>query len=616
MKNKLHLVIINLFILLLSSSVYAQKHRSEIIESKIHYQLKGDKIIESGSRIIQINTRMGDNDASAHIYYSKGDKVKIRDAWIQNVSGEIIRKLHKNEIVDVSAVSNSSLYTDRYLKTFELSHNQRPYQLVYTYEFERPQYLSIVDIDCSRTLQYIKKQEIVIETTPDKPIKYKEENIAPPQIDTIQNVIRYTWNFSYEPPLRYEVSADRNALPAPRLKIVPLNFKFSMTGSFDTWQSYGNWMRRLNCGRDELPQYEKEKIDRLVEDVILPKEKAQILYHYMQDNTRYINVSTKIGGLQTYPAEYVCTNRYGDCKALTNYMQAMLKYVGIKSYYTLIDSDDSVNDFDATFPSDPFNHVILTLPLDNDTIFLECTSQNLAFGYIPTSNQGRKALLIDKDNSVLIDIPSDKVDDIKSTRFFDVNVNNIYVDAKLNSRQKGRNYELYKFIQKGITKNTADKYLHDNILSGSYTLNHYDFKDLDRDSSYTELEASFRIENIIKRYGNNLVITPFSWNFAAFELPANRTQGVQIDNPIYKEDNIIYRIKDYKINKVPENISIETPFGKYNVEYNIDDDHKLIVNKEFKLYDGRYNLSEYIDFYKFISKVSDCELKNFYIEIQ
>lgn len=615
MNIKLQPIILSLFLFVFLNSSFAQKYRSEIIESKIYYQLRGDKIVESGSRIIQINTRMGDNDANAHIYYSKGDKVKIKDAWIQDISGNVIRKLKKNEIVDISAVNSSSLYTDRYLKTFELTHNQRPYQLVYNYECERSKYLTIADIDCSRTLQKIKNYELIVETNTSQPIKFTQENINEPEIESYEGGIKYTWRFNYNPPMKYETWADRNSILAPRLKIVPQSFKVGATGSFDTWQSFGNWMWRLNEGRDELPDSEKIKIDELVKDITSVREKARVLYHYMQDNTRYINISTKIGGLQAHPAEYVCTNRYGDCKALTNCMQAMLKYVGIRSYYTLIDSDDSVNDFDTNFPYDPFNHVILTLPIDNDTIFLECTSQNLAFGYIPTSNQGRKALLVDKDNSCLIDIPTANIENVNSTRFFDVQVDNVYVSGNLYTQQRGRNYELYKFIQKGINKNIADSYIHENILIGSYSLNNLDFKTSDRDSSYTELCTSFRIDNAVKKYGNNLVISPFSWSFTAFELPANRTQNLQIDNPIHKSDSIIYHINDFKINKVPDNILIDTPYGIYKIEYNIENEHTLIINKEFKLYNGRYSLKEYGEFHQFITHVTNNELKNFYIEI-
>lgn len=52
----------------------------------------------------------------------------------------------------------------------------------------------------------------------------------------------------------------------------------------------------------------------------------------MQQNTRYISIQLGIGGWQPFDAEYVAQKKYGDCKALTNYMFSLLKEAALDQF--------------------------------------------------------------------------------------------------------------------------------------------------------------------------------------------------------------------------------------------------------------------------------------------
>lgn len=127
--------------------------------------------------------------------------------------------------------------------------------------------------------------------------------------------------------------------------------------------------------------------------------------------------------MKPYPASYVSANKYGDCKALSNYMKSLLEVVGIPSYLTVIEGNLCPGNIFRNFPSQQFNHVILTVPLSKDTLYLENTSNIHPFGCTGTFIQNREALLINDKNSRLIHIPAMTDEQVANNRTFNIHFN-------------------------------------------------------------------------------------------------------------------------------------------------------------------------------------------------
>ena len=100
-------------------------------------------------------------------------------------------------------------------------------------------------------------------------------------------------------------------------------------------------------------------------------EKAKIIYNYVQSKTRYVIIQLGIGSWKPMIVKDVDKLGYGDCKALTNYTRVLLENVGVSSFFTVIYGDSNKRDFDKDFVSIQGNHVILSIPYNNEYKFLK-----------------------------------------------------------------------------------------------------------------------------------------------------------------------------------------------------------------------------------------------------
>ena len=601
------------FLFMIFISVYADTSDAVFVHQQTDLVLKNNKLYISRSYELQINNRQGEEYSEINIPYSKMSKVSKIEATIKDKDGIIVRKLRGGDVKERSSLSDESFYDDNFVKEFTLVHNVYPYTICYSYQLQEESFLSLDHWSpCIFKDVPTLNATLTLEVPMDYKFTFSTHLIDSMKVDTVETRKKYTWNSSYIHQFESEILAPDKREFIPEVLIVPGIFKFEQEGSFSSWKTYGNWEFNLLAGLNDLPDAEKQHINSLVEGIKDDKDKIKILYHYLQDATRYINISIETGGMKPYPASYVANNKYGDCKALTNYFKSVLSSVGISSVYTNIHAGERINKIDRNFPSMQFNHVFLCVPLPKDTLWLDCTSDG-PFNYLGTFTQNRIAFLIEKDNSHFVRTPSLLKEQVLDSRSIRVNSKDgTDPIADFHTVSRGESFESLSGLTRSVSDSKKSQIIRKYLIESGFEMIDFNLIPAHRDSAFITLDYSAKADKLFKKYGNELLMPLIPFSIPAIKAPKNRKYPLQLDYPIYKIDTIQYQMPEgYKLSSLPKNQSLITKYGKYNIIF-IKNNDNIQVIKNFLLNEGEYPLAEYPDFYKFVKQVYDIE-NNSYI---
>lgn len=324
---------------------------------------------------------------------------------ILDANGKVLRKLKRGEL-SYSEYS-SGLADDAGCYLLEVRSPRVPYTVELEYEVARNDaILSFAPfIPVTSTSSSLEKADYTLSMPAGTPFGYKARRIGEPEKSSANGRDIYRWRIEGWKALPdEEMSPDAFDL-LPMVLAVPYDFRYARTqGSMRDWQSFGAWLWGLLEGRDRLPEELRSEVHARTDTIAAPRDKVRSLYDYLGESTRYVSIQLGIGGLQPMSAEEVFRTKFGDCKALTNYLRAMLAECGIPSDYAIINVDRPrmFRDFASASQA---NHAILRVPLERDTLWLECTNTEMPFGYIHNDIAGHDAILVTPHGGQFVTLP-------------------------------------------------------------------------------------------------------------------------------------------------------------------------------------------------------------------
>ncbi len=557
-----------------------------IVEINSIYNLK-----YSYNRAITILNESGDEYAEVLASYDKSMPLSNLQIVIYDAEGMLIEKVKSSEINDYSA-SGESMFSDNRVKQYETVQKNYPYTIVYSYNQTLNEYTSIAGwypYDGYRCSVQASTYKII--TSDPSCFKHKlYGSTIEPEVKNIKGKTIHYWKASNLKAYKYEPYASPYSTRGPLLICAPTKFQYDkIDGNTSSWNELAKWFSKLNQGRDVLDENTIAEVKEMVKDCKTDFKKVKILYEYLQNKTRYVSIQVGIGSQQPFPAQDVQDKSYGDCKALSNYMKTLLKVVDIPSYYTIITSANKRRDLDTTFVKNFGNHIILMVPLQKDTVWLECTNKFSPCGFLSSSTDDRTVLAINENGGHLVRTPVYKMEDNTQNKSGEIIINaDGTATANITEECRGLQYSYLAGLSH-LSPEDQKKKIYSDLELPDFKINKHEVsKELTRiPSSVLKLELDIR--NYASQSGDRLFI-PLNLINRTSKAPKkvrNRKTGIYYKREYCDTDSIQFTLPDgYEMESIPEKKAIESDFGNYYSEAKQDGNKVTYIRKvEYKKFD-------------------------------
>ena len=380
-----------------ANAIIRQFNTRIIIQDNSSYILKIEKAVT-------VLNKAGDKFGNVHIIQDKSNEVSIKHASVYNAKGYRIKSDPLlNVKPDVYYSTGQNVVKDLHCYSVVLEDKVYPYTTSFLYEIKvngtlnMPTWQPIQDKFIS-----MQNANLSVEIKNDIGFNYHAgHSISEAEINHGKKSDTYSW-------FTGNWTATTNSIALlfyPEIRIALNNFEIhGEKGSLATWKDFGNWLFELNKDGYELPDELKEIVHDSADKYEDPHLKIKALYNFLKKDFRYVSIQLGIGGWKPQTTEFTFEKGYGDCKALSVLMQAMLREIGLPAYYCIVSSgrDNEQEIIFENFVENRFNHVIVCAFIGTEVIWLECTSNSLEAGFLGDFTNNRWALLVDKDASRLV----------------------------------------------------------------------------------------------------------------------------------------------------------------------------------------------------------------------
>jgi hypothetical protein len=557
----------------------------------------------------------GDDYSSFSLRYDKFREIKDIEGSLFDKNGKKIKTIKNKDINDIAQFDGMNVAVDARYKNIKFNYAEYPYTMEISYS---KKYLSTFYLP-TVFLNYPSKavvKNFALEYNLPIGLKYQlfKKNINKEfktRIEGIREII--TLDDSNLMPIEsMKDSSEDKKLSYVKFRVENISYG-PYQSEIRSWDDFGKFILELNRDRDALSAEEINRVQSLTSKYTNVKDKIDATYKYMQARTRYISVQLGIGGHQPIPASEVSKNGYGDCKGLSNYMYSLLKCIGIKSNYILIDAgkENIEKIYQDSFVESDFNHAILAVPLpsEKDTIWLECTSQTSPSNYMGTFTGNRQALWLDNEECKFVRTKSLSSEDnkriIKAIVNIDESGNAMIVCNNIYTNQE---YEAFSEI-KQYSLDDRKEYLNQVFDIPSYEV-------IQDDHSFdfvNDVKVNQDLKIMAPYYatiqGNRIFIIPniFSKLKSRLNSKEIKTLDFNLNSERTEIDSITISIPDnYKIETIPKSLTINNDFGSYAVN-TIVKENKIIYTRSL-LYKGKkHGKEQYQNYVRYIDQIYNSD---------
>lgn len=530
--------------------------------------------------VVTILNEKGEGAATLYCGENAFSKVKLMEGRLYDGTGQLVRESSKKDIRDYGGNAEYEYQDDR-VKYLSMTAPTYPYTVAFHTKEQVRGFFRIPEFEVQSLGQAVQSASYKLVAPNSYRFQWKGLNTdAQPQMLTTGDETAYTWTVKNLPAHPMEPHTPYFGNQFAAIIFAPEQVEIDgYKGNFSTWEQAGRFFYHLNRDRDNLPAEMLQVVKNLTATAKNNREKIDALYRYLQTNHRYVSIQLGIGGWQTFDAQFVTQKRYGDCKALSNYMKALLKAAGIPAVQALIYAGSTGAPTlypDLAVPH--FNHVVLFVPSEN--LWLECTSNSAPTGYLGDFTSGRQALLLTSEGGKLVNTPAPNPVTDRRISQTDITLDeNGHAEVRNYIATAGERHDYYRTLSKEKNATERDKAFAENLPVGIAQLRSFVCE-----ASEHAPEASLRYQLLTNSYaarsGKRMFVPLLKISPLRRSLPAddNRLLDLRMVDCYTLSDTIMLHFPvGYEAENVPSSKKIESEFGTYELTVEKATDHLRVV---------------------------------------
>ena len=354
---------------------------------------------------------------------------------------------------------------------------------------------------------------------------------------------------------------------------------------FHSQQSFYKWNYSFLNGINTEPS---TAIKQLADSLTIKKnndyEKAKAIFQWVQEHVKYVAFEDGLEGFIPRQAKDVYAKRYGDCKDMSSLLTDLMLSAGLKAHFTWIGTRQIAYDYDDVHLPITDNHMISTVNIGNEWIFLDATDPNCIFGFPTKDIQGKQALIaIDNNNYKIIRVPEVLANKNKYVYSTHLRITDNGISGNVNVSYSGYfGNDIYNSL---VYKDPKDvrEFVKYKISKGNNKFNLEDYKILypNKDEKKVNIDATFNLPDFGTKIGNeyylNLNLDKF---FSAATIDTSKRKvAVNNDYKFQVEHFTTLDIPDaYKVTYLPKDLSLKNKNYTATIQY-ISNASKVIVKQ-------------------------------------
>ena len=578
-----------------SSSDYPNSGFINLID-EANYVIKRDGSWAETTRVAaKICNERGRGIANVHLAYNSAfEKLKILHARTIKKDGTVVEVKPEN-IVEVTPYSSYAMYSSVKAKvmimpaieddciidyewTVSGKHSIMPshFWISWFYQSEEPTVLSRLSLELPANRRFAQTSY--------------NTKIAP-QITTSKD--GKTGTFVWEGTNFGEID------PEPYMPALNEICPWFELSSVNSWGEVAAWYWKLV----EPQMKPTPEIERAVAELIkgreMDAEKAKTVFYWVEDRIRYVGLEFGAGAYEPHSAKDVFKNRYGDCKDQATLLVTMLRTAGIKAYPALVPVGFR-GPTGKRLPSPGiFDHAIAVAEIDGKRVWLDTTSEVCPFGDLPEMDRGREVLVVKETGGEFAKTPDYAADENGSSQTVaiklkeDGSVTASVVWTSVGSADLAAR-ATYKYarpsdIKEGFEATVAS-------ITPSARLTNFSVGDPSIRDQPVRITYDFEAAGWANRTGKFLIFrpslyqsvlsgTPFSKPDRKYDICFSGTSSNTSVTEISLPDG-------FKVEEMPQTVSLKADFGTYDVTYALDGNilkiTEKLVRRDARIPVGRY----------------------------